>query len=388
MSAYLQVCIQGFFFWLAYDLARFPVIPLYAEKIGLSPQAIGFAVAASTITGIFGKFLSGGLSDSLGRRVMMVTACLVATVAPCGYFLATSGSSLILLRLFHGLGTAIMGPVGRAFVADIIEEKRRGERLSTYTAATNLGTMVGRWLGGLLLFWGGFFYPFLASSLAAVIALGIALRWPHEQKQSAHFILLLKKMRNGFREVGQNRIILGTSLVEALQFLATGAIDAFLPLYAKSVAGLTDWQVGSLYGVQVATTLVTKPFMGWISDHVGRRPQIMVGFLIGGFVVWLIPWQTSFLVLSLLVVLYGLSVAISTSATMALITDVCKREHYGAAHGVFGTLFDMGHAMGPISAGFLISAVGYRYTFGCYSLLLFVASLLFSFLIQEKRRLS
>ena len=379
---YFRICIQGFFFWLAYDLSRFPVIPLYAQKLGLSPEMIGLAVAASTITGMFGKFLAGGLSDSLGRRILMVTACAVAASAPLFYFLAVSADSLIGLRLFHGLATAIMGPVGRAFVSDIIEESRRGERLSTYTASTNLGTMAGRSLGGFLLFWGGFLYPFFASAVAGAVALLIAFRWPKDQRHPVELFPILRRMGEGFREVGSNRTVLITSLVEAIQFLVTGAIDAFLPIYAKVVAGLSDWQVGSIYGVQVATTLLSKPFLGWISDRVGRKPQILVGFLVGALVVWLLPWQNSFFALSVLAVIYGLSVAITTSATTALVTDVCQQKHYGAAHGVFGTLFDAGHASGPITAGFLVASLGYQASFGIYSALLFVASLLFGFLVK------
>lgn len=385
-SPYLRISIQGFFFWLAYDLSRFPVIPLYAKELGLSPETIGFAVAASTITGIFGKFLSGGLSDSLGRRILMIVACLVAAITPLFYFLATSAGSLIALRLFHGLGTAIMGPVGRALVSDIVEESRRGERLSTYTASTNVGTMAGRSLGGFLLFWGGFLFPFLASALAGAVALGIALRWPRDRRHPFEIGPMIRRMGAGFREVGSNGTVLVTSGTEAIQFLATGAIDAFLPIYAKVVAGLNDWQVGALFGVQVATTILSKPFMGWLSDRAGRKPQIVVGFLIGALVVWLLPWQGSFTVLAILVVIYGFSVAITTSATTALVTDVCEQRHYGAAHGVFGTIFDTGHALGPITAGFLIGSIGYQAAFGIYSLLLFAASILFGFLVKVRAK--
>ncbi|MBI2980762.1 MAG: MFS transporter [Deltaproteobacteria bacterium] len=197
---YFRVCLQGFFFWLAYDLSRFPVIPLYAQKLGLPPEAIGFAVAASTMTGIFGKMISGALSDSVGRKIMMVIACVVATVLPTLYFLADSASSLIMIRLFHGLGTAIMGPVGRAFVADIVPETKRGNWLSTYTSSTNLGTMAGRSLAGFFLYWGGFFYPFAASAVAGLIALGIALRWPDDRRHPFELRPLLRRMGQGFRE--------------------------------------------------------------------------------------------------------------------------------------------------------------------------------------------
>lgn len=368
---------------MAYDLSRFPIIPLYAKQLGLSPQLIGFAVAASTVTGIFGKFIAGGLSDSLGRKLLMVIACGIATVLPCGYFLATGATSLIGLRLCHGWGTAIMGPVGRAFISDIIPAEKRGNLLSTYTATTNLGTMAGRSLGGLLLFWGGFFYPFAASALAGLIALWIAMRWPRDSGHS-EIASLSRRFLEGFREVSSNLAVLLTSFVESVQYFALGFVDAFLPIYATE-QGLSSWQVGLLYGIQMGAIILSKPFMGWISDRFGRKPQILAGLVCGGLIVWRLPWETTFFLLASLATLFGLTVGVTTSATSALVTDLCKRHRYGAAHGVFGTILDIGHAAGPIAAGFLVGHLGYRAGFAITSLVLILASLSFHFLVKEER---
>ncbi|MBI4196305.1 MAG: MFS transporter [Deltaproteobacteria bacterium] len=382
-NSYFQICLQGFLFWLAYDLSRFPVIPLYAQKLGLPPEAIGFVVAASTLTGMFGKFLAGGLSDALGRKALMVFACLIAAGLPGFYFFADSAGTLIILRLFHGLGTATMGPVGRAFVSDIVSPEQRGNRLSSYTAMTNLGTMAGRSLGGFLLFWGGFLFPFAASLLAGLLALGIALRWPSDRKDFVHWKELWNRLLRGFYEVGQNRVVLVTSLAEAIQYLALGAVDAFLPIYAKSIH-LEDWQIGLFYGLQTGSLILMKPGMGWISDRFGRHPQIIIGLFSGALVLWRIPLETSFAALAALVVCFGMTIAFVTSATTALITDVCQKEHYGAAHGVFGTIMDAGHASGPILSGFLIARWGYRFGFGTAAVALVIASLLFFFLVRQK----
>ena len=55
-------------------------------------------------------------------------------------------------------------------------------------------------------------------------------------------------------------------------------------------------------------------------------------------------------------------IAITTAATSAYITDVAPRERFGAAHGVFGTIYDVGDASGPIIGGLLVSAWGYSAT--------------------------
>lgn len=54
---------------------------------------------------------------------------------------------------------------------------------------------------------------------------------------------------------------------------------------------------------------------------------------------------------------------LTTAATSAFITDLSNHAHYGAAHGVFGTIYDVGDALGPIAAGLLVAAVGYAHMF-------------------------
>ena len=56
---------------------------------------------------------------------------------------------------------------------------------------------------------------------------------------------------------------------------------------------------------------------------------------------------------------YAAGVAVTTAATSAYVTDVAPRARYGAAHGVFGTIYDVGDAAGPIVAGLLVAAWGY-----------------------------
>ena len=42
-----------------------------------------------------------------------------------------------------------------------------------------------------------------------------------------------------------------------------------------------------------------------------------------------------------------------------MVADLCKARHFGTAMGVFGTIFDVGHASGPIVSGLLVANLGY-----------------------------
>jgi MFS family permease len=148
--------------------------------------------------------------------------------------------------------------------------------------------------------------------------------------------------------------------MEGLQNMAMGALEAFLPLYAVTVAGLTAFQAGLLWGCQVAMVLLAKPVMGRISDRQGRKPLILAGMVACAVAMVVIPTLQSFNHLLIPALLFGLGEALVTSSTAALVVDICREKHYGAAMGVFGTIFDIGHAAGPILGGLLIGAFGFQ----------------------------
>ena len=164
-------------------------------------------------------------------------------------------------------------------------------------------------------------------------------------------------------EVAGHRLVLVTSGAQAAQFVLNGTLNAFLPLYGRETLGLTVAQLGWLFGAQTLTTLALRPVMGVLSDRAGRRWVIVAGLAICSAAVLLISLAGGMFDLIAAVVVYAIGVATTTAATSAFITDVTRPARYGAAHGVFGTIYDVGDALGPITAGVLASVAGYTRMF-------------------------
>jgi len=163
--------------------------------------------------------------------------------------------------------------------------------------------------------------------------------------------------------VSREPLILMTSLAQAAQFVLHGTLHAFLPLFAHEVLGLTPSELGWLFALQMATTLATRPVMGMFSDRTGRRGVIVTGLTLCSGAVVLVSLATGLRLLVAAIFIYAIGVAVTTAATSAFITDLSKRAHYGAAHGVFGTIYDVGDALGPILAGVLVARMGYALMF-------------------------
>jgi DHA1 family multidrug resistance protein-like MFS transporter len=138
-----------------------------------------------------------------------------------------------------------------------------------------------------------------------------------------------------------------------------GTLNAFLPLYAHEVMDFSPSQLGWLFALQTTTTLAARPVIGMLSDRVGRRGVITAGLTLCGTAVIAVSFATTPRLLIPSIVAYATGVAVTTAATGAFITDLARRARYGAAHGVFGTIYDVGDALGPILAGLLVASVGY-----------------------------
>jgi MFS family permease len=356
------LCAAGFVAYCSYAICRTPLLPLFARDLGAGPALIGFVMGASTITGIVVKMPAGALSDVFGRRRLLIAGALVFATLPFTYLMASTLAVLILLRFVHGSATAIFGPVASASLSDIAPAPKRGTWLSTYSTAQGAGQALGPVLAGYLIAAGRFDLAFAA---AGVIGIGVPIivtGWRGNSELRPHREPW-QEFKRGIAEVGRDRLVLITSGAQAAQFVLNGTLNAFLPLYGREVLGLTVTELGWLFGVQTVTTLAVRPCIGYLSDRLGRRWVIVAGLVVCSAAVLLVSVATNASEIVTAVLAYAAGVATTTAATSAYITDMTRRARYGAAHGVFGTIYDVGDALGPIVAGVLVAAVGYSRMF-------------------------
>jgi len=96
-----------------------------------------------------------------------------------------------------------------------------------------------------------------------------------------------------------------------------------------------------------------------------------------------ITWAGTFAGLVAVTGVYSVGLALTTSATSAYITDMTRETRYGAAHGLFGTIFDIGDALGPICAGLIVAGSGYDAAFGAAAAMAAAIACLFAYVSRN-----
>ena len=377
--SFFYLCALGVFCFISYNLVRMPVLSLFAESLGAGPERIGLIVSVSTITGVLLKLPSGALSDIYGRKMLLRIGVVAFGVPPFIYPFISDLNALTALRFVHGLATAIFAPSALATVADLYKE-RRGAAMGTYTACTQSGSLLGPFLGGWLAHAAGFPTAFVTAGIFGCVAIliffSLHLDEPPPRVREKGLAPVLAEMGKGFLAVARNRKVLITSSTDAAKMVANGALMAFLPLYGLSV-GLNAGEVGLLFSVQAVTSFLSKPVMGRISDRVGRQPLIVLGLVICAVTFISMPHVSSFAVMLLLSSGFGFGEAVVSSSSAALVADSSEFKRLGAGMGMQGTVMDIGHASGPLLAGFLIAHASYQEAFAVIAGLQILAAVAF-----------
>ena len=356
------ISAAGLLLYFSYSVSRSPIIPLFARSLGASPLLVGWIVAASTITGIFVKLPAGTLSDRFGRRALLIAGACFFAITPFLYAGVATVGALIFVRVLHGNATAIFSPTSSAAISDITDPGRRGVRMGLYASVQGVGQALGPTLGGALISLSGFHLPFLVSGVIGTVGLACVLltvRQVSENRAERRRTRVLE----GIKEVFRSRPILATSSTVASMMVVVGSYNGFFPLYAAEVLRFDPWQIGTIFTIQTTTTLLARPLMGRFSDSVGRKPLIVGALFWSSLLIASLPHLQTPLHLFVFAGAWGLGVSVVSSVAGALITDIARSSHYGAAHGTFGSIYDTGEALGPILAGIMVTHLGYGVMF-------------------------
>jgi len=380
-SAFLLLCTVGGLAIFSSTIAKNPVLPILAQELGANAGVIGWVAAASTLTGILASLPAGLLSDRWGRKRLLLSAGVVFVSAPLAYVLVATPAQLAAVRAYHGLATAILGPVAMAYVVDLAPT-HRGERLGWYASSTLAGRALAPVAGGALLTVGPWPWVYVLCGIAAGLAF-LGMWWlptPHASPPPTADAAARAPEHSSWMSLWtilSHRTILITSVAEASQLLAFGAVEAFLPLYALRV-GVDNTTVGLLFGAQIGVKTLARPLMGKVSDRHGRTRQIILGLMLTGITTALFPQTRLALILLVLSAGFGLGIAIASAATSAFVADLAPEHGRGTARGKMTTIMDGGQACGPILLGMLLMRVGYPVGFAVIGALVTAAAALFA----------
>ena len=383
-SVFWTICIMGMLAILSSTMSKNPVLKPFASSLGTPAEWSGVVGAASTIPGILVSLPAASLSDVFGRKKFLFVAGFVFASAPFLYIFIVEWWQLIIVRFYHGFATAIFVPVAEASIAEAFP-KKRGERIALFSSSTYVGRGIAPILGATILTVtnSNFHILYLAVGVFGLTALITALPFLFKSGEPTDFQGgkredVIPKMFQGWRTTIRNRAVLTVCLVQACQYYVYGAFEFYVSGYLKEFIGF-DWlSTAVITASLIAVPIFAKPYMGRMSDKIGRRIPIVIGCIISGLPLLAIPFFHEFAILLLLSVAYGIGFAAVTAATPALISELTPEEFVGTAMGFLDMIMDVGQTIGPIISGLIFAtSLQYAGVFPSFTILLLFSCTVF-----------
>ncbi len=344
-----------------------PVLPLFTVELGFGAAAAGAAVGAFALARLLFNVPLGALSDTRGRRLLIVVGPAVVAVGMIGSGLATGLLSLIVWRFIAGLGSSMYMTGSLAYVIDIATPGNRTRLLAVNQAALLLGVAIGPWLGGFVGARFGLRAPFFVVAAAALAAAIYAyLRMPEtlpERHINSEHHPMQPKTERGMRSLLTAPFI-AIAFVSFAQFLTRGTSpQALIPLAGAETFSMDVDTIGLLLGAMALMSLLLLPPASTAADRWGRARVIVPSLWIVAASLAIIGSATTAALFVVGSLVFGFGNAVSGPAPAAYAAEVSSTQSRGLAMGAFRTAGDLGLLIGPPVLGAVADSNGYHWAF-------------------------
>lgn len=336
-----------------------PVFPIYITELGMGGIELGVLAASFALSRILLAGPLGGLSDTVGRKKILVYSLLGFAVSNIIYAFAEDAWVMIAARAMEGAVSAGFFPAANAFVSDMTTPENRGTAMGYLSTGNMVGFVVGPVIGGVLAEYLGIRLPFIIAAgvtLITMLLLTILVKEPKRKALSGE----MKPPKVPVREVLSRAYTQYGALGVAMfaNMFAIGVLEVAFMLDAVVRFGIGPLEIGWFFGVIGICMIIGNIGFGKLSDISGRKWLIVVGAMIG--TLSMLMFATASDVSSFYIAGAVLSIGMSMRgpAIQALIADLTDPSAYGSVMGLFGAISNSAYVVSPTMSGYLFDLDG------------------------------
>ncbi|MGI9863109.1 MFS transporter [Moorella naiadis] len=332
----------------------YPLLPLYlTAALGASPGLVGIIEGLAESLASLLKVFSGAISDRLGRRKpLAIGGYGFSALGKVFLVLATSWGWVLAGRLADRFGKGVRTAPRDAIIAEAAVVGQRGAAFGLHRLMDTLGASLGVVLAYYFLtgYRGDYRAVFLYSLIPAV--LGVAVLFLVREKGPAG--IPTKKPSLNWRVLDPR---LRAFLVVVFLFTLGNSSNQFLLLRARGL-GFAPETVILLYLVyNLVYSLVSYP-AGHLSDRIGRRTLLVLGYLAYGLVYLGFAVVKDPVAMWWLFAVYGIYIGFTEGVEKALVADIAPPEQKATLIGLHATMVGIGLLPASTLAGFLWDTFG------------------------------
>lgn len=344
-----------------------PILPTFAVKVlSMNESSVGIVVAIYSLTQFLFNPLFGSLSDRFGRRNIILISLLLNAAGYIVFAFTHSFLMLIISRVIAGIGGSSIG-VAQAYIADVTTVQERAKGMGLIGVAFGLGFVFGPMLGGIFSKFGYEVTGFASASFSILAFILSYFYLPESLKNlasnvttKARKLLDIKAFTAVFQQKSSLFVI---TLTFFLTFSVANIYGTFAILGSQQF-GYTDFDNGMLFGIMGIVSAIMQGFlMGKLTKMFSQLQLLIIGFTSLALGLALIPYGSTFLLMSLILGLMSVGTGALQPILLSLISQVTSEAEQGMVLGLNQSLSSLARVLGPLWGGFAFQYLGYQIPF-------------------------
>jgi MFS family permease len=326
-----------------------PLLPHYADALGLDRSGAGVLAAAYPAGVFFGAIPSGIVAARLGLKPTTMIGLSLVGACTILFGLADQAWQLDAARFAQGLASAFSWTGALGWLVAGSPHGRRGALIGRAFAAAVVGALFGPVLGAVASF-AGIGWTFGAVAVASFGLVAWAAAIPAVPAAAAHEgAVPLRVLRE--------RPVLAAAWFVVLPALLFGTLSVLAPL-RLSALGLGAIGIGAVFLCTAALEAVNNVYVGQVSDRTGPLRPIAAGLVASTVVAALLPWPQERFLLAVLVVCAGVAFGTFFTPGMTLLSNLAEQRGvpFGYVFALLNLAWAPGQALGAAGGGALANA--------------------------------
>lgn len=373
----------------------FTLVPLFLSNVlGATTTVIGLVGGLSESTDAIFRILGGWLSDrARKRKSLMVLGYSISTIVKPFMYVAVNWGSVLAIRFSDRVGKGIRSSPRDALVADFVSREERGKGFGLHRAMDTAGAVIGLGIAAAIIYHvqGGrlelslstYRWLVLVGIVPAVLAVIMLVIFVREKEKTssdggAHGGLGLGKLIVGFDT--QFKLFLVIMAV----FTLGKSSEFFVILRAQNLGASVLYVTLMLIVYNVTYSAISLP-AGILSDKLGRRRVIALGWLIYGLVYLGFAFASNLWQVWVLFACYGVYAGVVEGVARAFVADLVPADKRGTAYGLYHGVIGLVLLPASLIAGWLWQTYSPSAPFFFGGGLAFLATIGIMTLVKEKR---
>lgn len=258
-----------------------PAFAGIAQSLGATPVQMQQTLSAYLFGVAVMNLFHGAISDSVGRRPVVLWGVAAFTLASVGCALASSIGALVFFRAVQGMATGAGMVVSRAVIRDMYPPTEAQKVMSMVTMFFGMAPMVAPLVGGLLFVFVGWrsVFWFLAA-VGAALWISNQRLLPETLHHSQRQPLNVRNLMLGYRQLGSNTRFLALALAGGVPFNGMFLYVLSAPVFLGEHLKLAPQHFFWLF-ILIILGIMSGAFLsGRLAGRITPQRQIQAGFLV------------------------------------------------------------------------------------------------------------